>query len=99
MAGCVGVAGSTKIGAHCQIGGAAMILGHLVICDDVIISACSVVSRSVLKPGHYSGFFPIDDNATWEKNAATLRHLHALRDRVRSLEAAAKPAPGTDTTP
>ena len=30
--------------------------------------------------------FPIDDNAAWEKNAATLRHLHALRDRVRAIE-------------
>jgi UDP-3-O-[3-hydroxymyristoyl] glucosamine N-acyltransferase len=28
----------------------------------------------------------MDDNATWEKNAATLRNLHALRDRVRALE-------------
>jgi UDP-3-O-[3-hydroxymyristoyl] glucosamine N-acyltransferase len=30
--------------------------------------------------------FPIDDNASWEKNAATLRQLHGLRDRVRALE-------------
>ena len=35
-----------------------------------------------------NGIFPIDDNASWEKNAATLRHLHALRDRVRTLERA-----------
>jgi UDP-3-O-[3-hydroxymyristoyl] glucosamine N-acyltransferase len=30
--------------------------------------------------------FPIDDNASWEKNAATLRQLHRLRDRIKSLE-------------
>ena len=30
--------------------------------------------------------FPFDENAVWEKNAATLRQLHALRDRVRALE-------------
>jgi UDP-3-O-[3-hydroxymyristoyl] glucosamine N-acyltransferase len=30
--------------------------------------------------------FPIDDNASWEKNAATLRQLHALRERLRTLE-------------
>jgi UDP-3-O-[3-hydroxymyristoyl] glucosamine N-acyltransferase len=30
--------------------------------------------------------FPIDDNAAWEKNAATLKQLHSLRDRVRALE-------------
>ncbi|MEN9377995.1 MAG: hypothetical protein RL710_3152, partial [Pseudomonadota bacterium] len=38
------------------------------------------------KPGHYTGFFPLDDNATWEKNAATLKQLHSLRDRIRALE-------------
>ena len=38
------------------------------------------------RPGFYSGSFPFDDNASWEKNAATLRNLHALRERVRALE-------------
>jgi UDP-3-O-[3-hydroxymyristoyl] glucosamine N-acyltransferase len=100
MAGCVGVAGSATIGAHCQIGGGAIVLGHLTIADHVIISAASVVMRSIAKPGQYSGVFPIDDNAAWEKNAATLRHLHALRERIRALEAAVKAlAGGNDKTP
>lgn len=86
LAGCTGVAGSTRIGRHCTAGGSAMILGHLEIADHVHISAATVVSRSIRQPGHYSGFFPIDDNATWEKNAATLRQLHRLRDRIRALE-------------
>jgi len=86
IAGCTGIAGSADIGAHCTIGGAAMILGHLKIADRVSISAASVVMRSIAKPGLYSGVFPIDDNAAWEKNAATLRQLHGLRDRLRILE-------------
>nr|WP_231402521.1 UDP-3-O-(3-hydroxymyristoyl)glucosamine N-acyltransferase [Caenimonas aquaedulcis] len=86
IAGCAGIAGSANIGAHCTIGGAAMILGHLTLADGVNISAGSFVSRSILKPGHYSGIFPIDDNASWEKNAATLKQLHKLRDRVKALE-------------
>ncbi len=86
MAGCVGVAGSAKIGSGCTVGGGAVILGHLTLADQVHISAASVVMRSIHKPGHYSGVFPIDDNAAWEKNAATLRQLHALRDRLRALE-------------
>ena len=49
-------------------------------------SDLTVITRSILKPGQYSGLFPFDDNASWEKNAATLRHLHALRDRLRALE-------------
>ena len=50
------------------------------------ISADSLVTRSILKPGHYTGIFPIDDNAAWEKNAATLKQLHKLRDRLKALE-------------
>jgi UDP-3-O-[3-hydroxymyristoyl] glucosamine N-acyltransferase len=86
IAGCVGIAGSATIGAHCTIGGAAMILGHLKLADDVHISAGSFVARSITKPGLYSGIFPIDDNANWEKNAATLKQLHQLRERIRALE-------------
>jgi UDP-3-O-[3-hydroxymyristoyl] glucosamine N-acyltransferase len=52
----------------------------------VHISAASVVTRSIPKPGHYTGFFPIDDNPAWEKNAASLKQLSGLRERVRSLE-------------
>ena len=86
IAGCVGIAGSANIGAHCTIGGAAMILGHLTLADRVNISAGSFVARSILKPGLYTGIFPIDDNAAWEKNAATLKQLHSLRERLKALE-------------
>jgi UDP-3-O-[3-hydroxymyristoyl] glucosamine N-acyltransferase len=86
FAGCVGVAGSARIGAHCTAGGGAIILGHLQLVDHVHVSAATVVTRSILKPGQYSGVFPFDDNASWEKNAATLRQLHAMRGRLRALE-------------
>jgi UDP-3-O-[3-hydroxymyristoyl] glucosamine N-acyltransferase len=86
IAGNAGVAGSARIGAGCTIGGAANILGHLTLAPGVHVSAASVVMRSIHKPGLYSGIFPIDDNATWEKNAATLRQLHSLRERLRALE-------------
>jgi UDP-3-O-[3-hydroxymyristoyl] glucosamine N-acyltransferase len=88
LAGCAGVAGSARIGAHCTVGGGAVVLGHLEIVDGVHISAASVVTRSISKSGQYSGIFPIDENASWEKNAATLRQLHSLRDRIKSLESA-----------
>lgn len=86
MAGCAGVAGSARIGAHCTIGGGAVVLGHLTLADRVHISAASVVMRSIAQPGQYSGVFPIDDNKSWEKNAATLRQLHRLRERIKALE-------------
>ncbi len=86
MAGCVGVAGSATIGAHCTVGGGAVVLGHLQLADRVNISAASVVTRSITQPGHYSGIFPIDDNANWEKNAASLKQLNRLRQRLAALE-------------
>jgi UDP-3-O-[3-hydroxymyristoyl] glucosamine N-acyltransferase len=86
MAGCTAVAGSTRIGAHCMIAGAASIIGHLTIADNVHISTNTVVMRSIPQAGHYTGVFPFDDNASWEKNAATLRQLYKLRERVKALE-------------
>jgi UDP-3-O-[3-hydroxymyristoyl] glucosamine N-acyltransferase len=86
FAGCVGVAGSARIGRRCTAGGGAIILGHLELADDVHVSAATVVTRSIRRPGLYSGVFPFDENAAWEKNAATLRQLHALRERLRALE-------------
>jgi len=86
MAGCVGVAGSAKIGKHCTFGGAAMVLGHLTIADNVHISSGSLVSRSISEPGQYTGFYPLAKNADWEKTAAVVRQLDSMRDRVRELE-------------
>ena len=86
MAGCVAVAGSADIGSHCTIGAGALILGHLSICDHVHVSADTVISHSIRKPGTYTGMFPADDNAAWARNAAVVRHLAELADRVRELE-------------
>jgi UDP-3-O-[3-hydroxymyristoyl] glucosamine N-acyltransferase len=86
IAGNVGIAGSATIGAHCMIGGGAGINGHLTIADHVVVGGATQISRSIAKAGFYSGSFPFDDNASWEKNAAVVRNLHALRDRVRALE-------------
>ena len=73
IAGCVGIAGSADIGRHCTFGGAAMILGHLKIVDHVNISAGTFVSRSILKPGTYTGIYPVDEHDNWARAAAWLR--------------------------
>jgi UDP-3-O-[3-hydroxymyristoyl] glucosamine N-acyltransferase len=86
MAACTGVAGSARIGAHCMIGGSVNIMGHIEIVDGVTVSACTFVSRSIRQPGNYSGSWPFDDNAGWEKSAAIVRQLPALRERLRTLE-------------
>jgi len=85
IAGCTGIAGSTRIGKHCMIGGAASIVGHLDIADRVVILAGAVVTRSILQAGTYGGH-PAQDNRSWTHNVARLRHLDALRERVRNIE-------------
>ena len=99
MAGNAGVAGSATIGAHCTVGGGAIVLGHLTLADKVHISAASVVTRSIREPGHYTGMFPIDDNASWEKNAASLKQLNRLRERLKAVEQALEQATHKKTEP
>ncbi len=86
MAGCVGVAGSAKIGRRCTVGGAANILGHLTIADDVHISATTLVTKSIPRPGTYTGAMPFEAHRDWLKNAAHLRQLDAMADKIRELE-------------
>ena len=86
MAGCVGIAGSTRIGRRCTIGGAGMISGHLELGDDVHVSGGTLVGKSLHRPGQYTGVFPLDDHAQWLQNAAQLRRLAKLAERVGELE-------------
>jgi UDP-3-O-[3-hydroxymyristoyl] glucosamine N-acyltransferase len=90
MAGCAGVAGSARIGRHCTIGAAAVILGHLELADHVHVSAGTVISRSILTAGTYTGMFPFDENRSWARNTAVVRQLARLLERVRKLEAREK---------
>jgi len=86
ISGCAGIAGSAIIGRHCQLGGASMINGHITLCDRVIVSGGTLISRSINEPGFYSAVFPFMTNRDWERNAAVVRHLRELRDRIRALE-------------
>src|ERR1019366_7007154 len=85
IAGCAGIAGSSRVGKHCMIGGAVAIVGHLDIADRVIIHAATVVTKSIRKGGTYGGH-PAEDSRSWTLNMARLRHLDALRERVRHIE-------------
>ena len=87
IAGCVGIAGSARIGRRCTFGGAAMVLGHLEIADDVNVSSGTMVAKSITKAGSYTGWVPFLEHSEWLKNYSRLRHLDALADRIRALEA------------
>jgi UDP-3-O-[3-hydroxymyristoyl] glucosamine N-acyltransferase len=86
IAACAGIAGSARIGAYCQIGGSAMILGHIEICDRVTVSACTFVAKDIKTPGMYTSVLPLMTHEDWKKNAAHLRRLDNLSQRIRALE-------------
>jgi UDP-3-O-[3-hydroxymyristoyl] glucosamine N-acyltransferase len=86
FAGCAGIAGSTRIGRRCTVGGGTVILGHLEICDDVHVGAASVVTRSISEPGEYAGLYPLQEKGEWARNAVLLRNLERLQKRVEALE-------------
>lgn len=86
IAGCVAIAGSVRIGKRCAIGGAASIAGHLDIANDVYLTAASEVSKSISQKGIYSSGMPVQENQTWRRNIARLRHLDDLARRIKRLE-------------
>ena len=86
LAACVGVSGSTSIGRRCMIGGQVGIGGHLSICDDVMITGCTMVSHSVMRPGVYSGGIPFEEAHTWRRLVGRFKRLEALSTRLKALE-------------
>jgi UDP-3-O-[3-hydroxymyristoyl] glucosamine N-acyltransferase len=83
-----GVAGSTRIGERCMIAGGVIIMNSLQICDDVMFTFGSVVTKSVNEPGKYSGQLPAEQASRWQKNVARFRQLDSLADRVSAAERA-----------
>ncbi len=86
MAGMTGIAGSTTIGKRCIFSGASGAVGHITVCDDVIIAAETVLTKDVTQPGTYSAFFPAQPARSWAKQLARFRRLGVLIERVKKLE-------------
>lgn len=86
IAACVGIAGSAKIGKNCQISGAAVVLGHLSVADNVIITAMSLVTKSIKSAGVYSSGTPLMDNKKWHKNNARYKQLDQIAQTVKQLD-------------
>ena len=86
MAGCAAVAGSATIGRYCLVGGAAGILGHLEICDRVMITAMSLVTHSIREPGEYSSGTPLMPSRDWRKNAARFKQIDAMARKLNARD-------------
>jgi UDP-3-O-[3-hydroxymyristoyl] glucosamine N-acyltransferase len=61
-----GIAGSTTLGKRCMIGGMVGIVGHLNICDDVIVNAKSTIDKDIKAPGMYTGILPLMPHKQWQ---------------------------------
>lgn len=86
IAGCAGLAGSTHVGARCRVGGGAGLAGHLTLCDDVTVTAYSLVISDIRQPGVYSGGIPAAAAADWRRVVGRLKRLDGLARRVADLE-------------
>ncbi|MCL6467239.1 MAG: UDP-3-O-(3-hydroxymyristoyl)glucosamine N-acyltransferase, partial [Ralstonia sp.] len=81
------ISGSTKIGRYCIIGGASNLAGHLTIADRVTVSGGTSITKSITKPGsHFTSVFPFMPHGDWERNAAIVRGLTRMRERLQQLE-------------
>ena len=86
IAACTGIAGSTRIGARCMIGGAVGMSGHLVIGDDVAILVMAMVTKSLPLKGVYGSGIPVAAARDWRKQIARLRRLENTEARLMELE-------------
>ena len=86
MAAMSGIAGSTIIGKRCMFAGMGGAVGHITICDDVIVGGKSFVSKDVTEPGTYLATFPAEPAKDWMKQVGRFRRIAALQERVRKLE-------------
>ncbi len=86
IAGCTGIAGSTVIGANCTLAGGVGVVGHLEICDNVHVTAMTLVTHSIAEPGSYSSGTPVTDTGLWRRNAVRFKQLDAMQQRLRALE-------------
>jgi UDP-3-O-[3-hydroxymyristoyl] glucosamine N-acyltransferase len=86
MAACSVIAGSTVIGKNCSMAGLVGINGHISICDNVIFTGMSMVTKSISEPGVYSSGIPASANREWRKNMVALRNITSLNQRIKALE-------------
>ena len=86
MAAMTGIAGSTVIGKRCMFAGSSGAVGHITICDDVVLSGRGTFTKDVTEPGTYASSFPSEKLGDWNRKVARFRRLDALDRRVQKLE-------------
>ena len=86
MAAMVGISGSTIIGSRCMFAGSSGTVGHITVCDDVIVSGCTMVTKDIREAGVYTGSFLAQKDKHWKQNAARFRRSDDMVNRIKALE-------------
>jgi len=80
------IGGSAIVGKRCMFAGRTGCVGHITICDDVIVSATSWISKDIKEPGVYTASFPAEKDKSWKRKAARIRRIEDIVDRIKKLE-------------
>ena len=86
ICGCSAIAGSSVIGKNCTIAGAVGVINHVNICDDVTVTAMSLVNQDITEPGVYSSGTGLDASGNWRRNIVRFRQLDDIWRRLLRLE-------------
>jgi UDP-3-O-[3-hydroxymyristoyl] glucosamine N-acyltransferase len=81
-----GIAGSTKVGEYCLIGGGVSIRDNIEVVSNVMITGRTLVSSAIKEPGSYSSGTLVDNTKSWRKNTLWFKHLDELVKRIKKLE-------------
>ena len=66
--------------------GRAGVVGHITICDDVVVGGATMISKDIREPGFYTARFPAEKNKDWKRKVARVRRSDELAKRVAALE-------------
>ena len=88
IAGCSAIAGSSVVGECCTIAGGVGVVGHVTIVDHVHITAMTLVTKSISRPGSYSSGSGLSESGQWRKNVARFKQLDRMAKRLKVLEQA-----------
>ncbi len=75
IAASVAIGGSAIIGRRCIIAGGAGIAGHIKVADDVTITAMSLVTKSISKPGVYASGWPAKSANVWRRQVGRFNRV------------------------
>jgi UDP-3-O-[3-hydroxymyristoyl] glucosamine N-acyltransferase len=94
MAAYAAIAGSSTLGRNCIIGGGACIVGHVQICDNVMLTAKTLATKNITEPGSYSSIVtPLMTTAEWRKNSVRIGQLDNMAKRIKKVERNTPSAP------